>query len=402
MDLGVVIVGGGHAGTQVAFSLRDEGYEGAITLLSDEAHYPYQRPPLSKGFLKGDPAALLRPLPLYQRRKVDLRLEHLVTSIDRVARRVLLGSGQSMPYEHLILATGCRPRNAQFPGSDLDGVFTLGDLASATLVRERLESVHNVVIIGAGFIGLEFAATAASKGLSVFVVEAADRVMRRAVSHQMSSVFAAAHRDNGVQIHLNAGVASINGGDKVVSVSLANGITLPADLVLVAIGVQPEDLLAQQCGLTVANGIVVDDSMTTSDPNVSAIGDCANHPNIHSRSRTRLESVQNAVDQAKVVARKLTGKESRYHEVPWFWSDQYDLKLQIAGLMVQVDEFVVRGEQAANRFSIFGFSNGELRAVESVNNTFEHMWARKALSHGAKVTSDQVSDPQFELRASNV
>lgn len=402
-EAGIVIVGAGHGGVQAAASLREEGYAGPITLVSEDAHAPYQRPPLSKAFIKGEATAdslILRGPAYYSEKGIDLRLGEAVTEIDCATQRAELASGASLAYDHLILATGAVARPAAFPGADLKGVFALRDIDDATRLKAGLEGAAHVVVIGAGFIGLEFAATAAAKGGEVQVVEVTPRVMGRAVSQTISDFYADAHRGFGVKLHLGVGVASIEGAEgRAVAVHLTDGRRLPADLVLVGIGILANERLAAAAGLAVENGVVVDEAMTTSDPHVSAIGDCCAHPNAYAGRRFRLESVQNATDQARVVARKLVGKEARYDALPWFWSDQGDLKLQIAGLNMDCDTFVTRGDPASRAFSVFGFSGGKLRVVESVNRAADHMIARRLIASGVALSPEEAADAAFDLKA---
>jgi len=400
---GVVIVGAGHGGVQAAASLREEGYAGPITLISDDPNAPYQRPPLSKAFIKGEATAeslILRGPAFYAEKQIDLRLGETVAAIEPAAKAVRLASGAPLAYEHLILATGALARPASFSGVELEGVLALRDINDAARLKAQLEGAQNVVVIGAGFIGLEFAATAAAKGRDVQVVEVAPRVMGRAVSQAISDFFADAHRGFGVKLHLGVGVAGIEGRDgRATGVHLADGRRLPADLVLVGIGIIANESLASAAGLGVDNGIVVDAALTTSDPHISAIGDCCAHPNVYAGRLFRLESVQNATDQARVVARKLTGKPAAYDALPWFWSDQGDLKLQIAGLNMGCDTFVTRGDLASRSFSVFGFSAGKLRVVESVNRAADHMMARRLIAAGAALSPDEAADLAFDLKA---
>lgn len=400
---GIVIVGAGHGGVQAAASLREEGYAGSITLISDDPIAPYQRPPLSKAFIKGEATAeslILRGPAYYPEKQIDLRLCESVREIDCAGRVARLASGASLAYEHLVLATGALARPATFSGAELEGVLALRDMSDAARLKAGLEGAAHVVVIGAGFIGLEFAATAAAKGADVQVVEVAPRVMGRAVSQTISDFYADAHRGFGVKLHLGAGVLSIEGaGGRVRGVHLSDGRHLQADLVLVGIGILANEALAASAGLVVDNGVVVDEALTTSDPHVSAIGDCCAHPNPYAGRRFRLESVQNATDQARVVARKLTGKPARYDALPWFWSDQGDLKLQIAGLNMGCDLFVTRGDIASRSFSVFGFSGGRLRVVESVNRAADHMIARRLIAAGAALSPEEAADPAFDLKA---
>lgn len=400
-DSPVVIIGAGHAGVQAAASLREDRYAGGIVLLSGESDLPYQRPPLSKAYLAGEMDAKGLPLraeAFYRNEKIDLRLGARATRIDRAAYRVELADGSAIDYGHLIVATGARPRRFDIPGIGLPGVLGLRNLADAAELKHRLAPGLKLVVIGAGFIGLEVAATAAKLGAEVTVVEIA-RPMGRAVSPILSDFYAEAHRAFGVRLLLGVGVAAIEGTDKAEAVALADGAIIPADLVLVGVGVEAEDALARAAGLECRNGVVVDAFLVTSDPAISAIGDCAAFPHAALGCMTRLESIENAVDQAKCVAARLAGKAAPYDALAWFWSDQGDLKLLIAGLSHGVDRWAARGDPATRAFSTFGFRNGKLAAVESVNRPGDHAAARRILAAGKMLTLEQAADPAFDLRA---
>ncbi len=397
----VVIVGAGHAGVQAAASLREERFAGEIVLLSDEPDLPYQRPPLSKAFLKGEldrQGLPLRAEAFYRDQRIDLRLGARVTRVDRRAREVELADGTEIAYGHLILATGARQRRLEAPGVDLPGVYALRNIADAAALRQRIRPGVRIVVIGAGFIGLEVAATAARLGADTTIVEIA-RPMGRAVSPILSDFYAKAHQAFGARLFLGVGVTAIKGSDRAEAVALTDGEVLPADLVLVGVGVVAEDSLAREAGLTCANGVVVDAHLTTSDPDVSAIGDCAAFPNAALGYVTRLESIQNAVDQAKRVAARIVGRPEPYSALAWFWSDQGDLKLMIAGLSHDVDHWTVRGDPSTGAFSTFGFRNGALAVVESVNRAGDHAAAKRILAAGKPVTPEQAADPAFDLKA---
>ncbi len=397
----VVIVGAGHAGVQTAASLREDGYDGAIVLLSDEEALPYQRPPLSKAFLKGEMdvhGLPLRAEAFYRDQRIDLRRGVRAQRIDRAARKVGLDDGSSIGYGHLILATGARQRRLDVPGVDLPGVFALRNIADAIALRERIAAGVKVVVIGAGFIGLEVAATAAKLGTETTVVEIA-RPMGRAVSPVLSDFYAEAHKAFGARLFLGVGVSAIEGTDKAEAVTLSNGAVLPADLVVAGVGVTAEDSLAREAGLACENGVLVDAHLVTSDPAISAIGDCAAFPNATLGFVTRLESIQNAVDQGKRVAARLMGKPAPYDALAWFWSDQGDLKLMIVGLSHDVDQWVVRGDPATRAFSTFGFRKGKLAVVESVNRAGDHAAAKRILGVGKTLTPEQAADPAFDIRA---
>jgi 3-phenylpropionate/trans-cinnamate dioxygenase ferredoxin reductase subunit len=397
----IVIVGAGHAGVQAAASLREEGADDAIVLLSGEPDLPYQRPPLSKAFLKGqmDRAGLpLRAEQFYRDKNVDLRLGVQAKRIDLAGKRVELSSGAAEPFDHLILATGARPRPFDVPGAGLEGVLGLRNIADAATIRERLGVGRRVVVVGAGFIGLEIAATALALGGDVTVVEIA-RPLGRAVSPSTSDFFLDAHKAFGARFRLGVGVEAIEGANgAVAAVVLGDGERLAADLVIVGVGVLAEDRLAREAGLACDNGIVVDGELVASDPAVAAIGDCAQYPHHSAGQLLRLESVQNATDQAKCVARRLTGKPERYAALPWFWSDQGDLKLQIAGLSNGVDRWTLRGDPNNRAYAVFGFRGGALAVVETVNRGAEHMAARRIIGGHLPITPDEAADPAFDLR----
>ncbi|CAN7152561.1 FAD-dependent oxidoreductase [Bradyrhizobium sp. LjRoot220] len=397
----VVIVGAGHAGFQVAASLRQHGFAERIALLNDEGHLPYQRPPLSKAYLKGTggPDSLMfRPEKFFSDQKIDLISDRAV-SIDRAAHKLLLGSGSSLDYGHLVLATGARNRLLDIPNANLEGVRYLRTLDESEALRHRIGAGQRVVVIGAGFIGLEFAATARGKGLEVDVIELASRVMARAVTAEISEFFQTSHTAAGIRIHLGVQVTSIESdGSNVTGVSLSDGRHLPADLVVVGVGVLPNVELAAEAGLPVAAGIIVDEHLLTADPDISAIGDCALYTSPRFGGSLRLESVQNATDHARCVAARLTGDAKVYDGLPWFWSDQGPHKLQIAGLTTGYDQVVVRGDRGAGAFSAFCYKSGHLVGIESVNRAGDHMFGRRLLAANGSITPAQAADPGFDLK----
>ena len=400
----VIIVGAGHAGFQLAASLRQHGHEGGITLVSDEPVLPYQRPPLSKEYLDGKiglDLLLMRPEAFYRDHRIDYLSGSRVSEIDRAGKTVRLSSGERLGYGHLVLATGARNRVPPLPGIELDGVCYLRTLAETDLLRHRLAASDNVVVIGAGFIGLEFAAVAREHGKHVHIVELTERAMGRVLSVESSRFFAEAHRATGVVFSFGAQVARIAGHQgRVDHVELAGGERLPADLVLVSIGVVPNGELAAAAGLDVANGIVVNEELLTADINISAIGDCAAFPCRHAAGQpTRLEAVQNAADHARCVADRLAGKPHPYGALPWFWSEQGKLRLQIAGLTTGHDQVVVRGNVESGEFSVFCYKGGALLGVESINRPADHAHARRLLAAGRAVSPEQAADDSFDLRA---
>jgi 3-phenylpropionate/trans-cinnamate dioxygenase ferredoxin reductase component len=399
----VAIVGAGQGGFQVASSLRQEGFAGRVLLFGDEPVIPYQRPPLSKSYLAGEcglDEVWLRPVIFYEKQDIDLVSGETVAAIERRERRLRLASGRAVSFDHLVLATGARNRSLPVPGAELDGVLGLRSLSDADALRRRLGEARAVVVIGAGFIGLEFASVAIAAGLAVHIVELTERPMGRVVSEPVSHFFTEMHRRWGATISLGTGIARIFGGNgRAEGVETSDGRRLAADLVLVCVGVVPNAELAAAAGITVENGIVVDALLATDEPAVSAIGDCANFPTRFAAGRVRLESVQNAVDQARSVAARIAGKSAPYDKVPWFWSDQRDLKLQIAGLTAGHDLAVLRGEAASGSFSVFCFRDGRLIGVESVNRPADHIAARRILVGEPRLLPQEAADPDYDLRA---
>jgi len=396
MQPGVVIVGGGQAGLEAAAALRTQGYDGTVTLICEEPHAPYQRPPLSKDFLTGKQEAdsvFLRALAYYEKHSVDLILGERATEIDRRAKLVRLAAGGTIGYAQLILAVGARNRPLQVPGAEL--ALHLRTLDEAVTLKQRLaESRRHVVVIGGGFIGLEVAAAARAAGKPVTVIEATPRLMSRAVSPVLSEFFLDMHRAEGAEVLLNSTVDEVDPD----GVILADGRRVPADLVVAGIGVLPNTELAHAAGLEVNDGILVDQFLRTSDPEIYAIGDCADHPNVFAGGRARLESVQNAVDQAKCVARAIAGKPGPYREVPWFWTDQYEIRFQMAGLSAGQDKTVVRGCIQDRKFSVFYFKRGQMVAVDSVNRFGDHITARKMLAASTRLTPEQAADETLDLK----
>src|ERR1700730_9899880 len=401
----VLIAGAGHGGFQLASSLRQHGFSGRICLINDEAHLPYQRPPLSKAYLKGEgrPDSLMfRPDKFYRDQNIELIADRAV-SIDRAAHRLLLASGASLDYGHLVLATGARNRLLDIPNANLRDVRYLRMLDESEALRQRIASARHVVVIGAGFIGLEFAAPARAKGLEVDVVELGPRVMARAVTAEISDYFQDRHTAAGIRIHLGVQATSIESdGTNVTGVSLSDGRHVPADLVVVGVGVLPNVELAAEAGLPVAAGIIVDEQLLTSDPDISAIGDCALFESPRFGGSLRLESVQNATDQARCVAARLTGDAKTYDGLPWFWSDQGEDKLQIAGLTTGYDRVVVRGDRTKRSFSAFCYKSGQLVGIESINRASDHVFGRKILGMNRSIEPQQAADLSFDLKAALV
>jgi 3-phenylpropionate/trans-cinnamate dioxygenase ferredoxin reductase component len=406
MAAGVVIVGGGQAGFQTASSLRSEGYEGPIRLIGEEPHIPYQRPPLSKAFVLGkqdQTRLVLRPEKYYTDHHIDLVTGERAVSIDTSGHSVTLASGAQAHYDNLVLALGARNRTLPIPGADLEGVRYLRTLSEAIELKQRTEAAENIVVIGGGFIGLELAASARTLGKTVTVLEAFPRLMARVVAPVVSEFFRSAHVARGVEVKINAQVQEIRGASgKVESVSLAGGATVPADLVIVGIGVLPNLELACEAGLETAagppHGITVDELLRTRDPRIFALGDCAEYHNNFAAARVRLESVQNAVDQAVCVARTIAGKPAPYSAAPWFWSDQFDLRLQMVGLPAGHDRIVLRGGPEAGKFSVFYYNADRLCAVDSINSPIDHLAARKMIAAGTSPSPAQVADLSVNLK----
>lgn len=404
---GVVIVGGGQAGYQTAESLRQLGYAGPVTLVAAEPHAPYQRPPLSKGYLLGEVEASrlgLRPDAFFSKHAIELLSGVRARALDRTQRVVHLDTGAQLAYDHLVLATGSRSRAFPVPGADLRNVFYLRTLHDAQALRAGLARAETAVVIGAGFIGLEFAASAVRQGLKVTVLERAERPMPRSVSRAMASVFRREHEKMGVVLRFGADVLRLRGERGCVTgVETAEGELLKADLVLVGVGAIPNSELAAESGLRTADGIVVDEFLRTSDPHVSAIGDVAAHVNPYAHAvpgqRIRLESVQNAADQARCVALRIAGRAAPYAALPWFWSHQGDLKLQTAGLPSSGDEEVLRGDPASGSCAVFVFREGRLVCVETLNRAADHMLARRLLAQAVPLTPTQAADASVDLKS---
>jgi len=394
----VLVIGAGQSGFQAAASLRERGFAGRVVLIGDEPGVPYQRPPLSKAYLTGaaGPEQLcLRGEDYFAEKDIEL-VAGRVASIDRGGSRVLLEDGAELAYDHLVLATGSRNRTLPVPGADLPGVLTLRTRDDADRLRASLAEAGDVVVIGGGFIGLEFASHA---GRTVTVVEAQDRLLNRVATPEISAYFAELHGRAGHTVLLGRGVSALHGDGRVQSVELSDGTSLPADLAVVAVGVIPETALAAAAGLAVDNGVVVDAHLRTEDPKIFAIGDCANFPCVQAGAATRLESVQNAVDQARCVAAAIAGEAAAYDSLPWFWTDQAGAKLQIAGILSGADRTVVAGDQAEGKFSVLSFRDGVLIAVESVNRPADHIAARRLFTAEPRPAYADLEASAFDLKA---
>jgi 3-phenylpropionate/trans-cinnamate dioxygenase ferredoxin reductase subunit len=395
----LVVVGGGQAATQAAQALRQQNYAGAITLLGEEPYAPYQRPPLSKKYFAGETPRerlLLRPQPFYAEKNIALEVGARVEELDTGSRSVRLHDGRTLRYDKLLLATGSRPRTLAVPGAELAGVHHVRTIADIDALNAGLPPGARVVVIGGGYIGLEMASVARQRGFAVTVLEAADRVLGRVVCEQVSSFFTDLHRAAGVEIHVGAAVRALHGEARVASVEAADGRRFACDAVIVGIGVVPNVELATAAGLECSNGICVDEHAQTADRDVLACGDCTSHPlPLYARS-VRLESVPNAVHQAKIAAATLLGAPSAYSEIPWFWSDQYDVKMQIVGLLQGYDTAVLRGDPGNKSFAVYYLANRRLLAVDAVNSPREFAHAKKLIGAAFTIDADVLRDPRTD------
>lgn len=402
MGAGTIIVGAGQAGFQAAASLRTEGYAETITLIGEERQIPYQRPPLSKGFALGQQdfeSIELRPAKFYQDHRIELITGKRVAEIDRAANQVKLESGKLLPYEKLILAVGSRNRRLAVKGAELEDVVYLRSVDDAIAVRDHLKDAAEVVVIGGGFIGLELTAVARALGKVVTVVEALPCLMSRVVAPIISDFYRELHTRKGVNVVCGTTVTEIEGSSgKLRSVKLTNGSKVSADLVIVGIGVVPNVELALNAELAVANGIAVDTYLRTCDENIFAIGDCVEFPCAFAEGRIRLESVQNAADQAQCVAGTIAGRQSAYKALPWFWTDQFDVKLQMAGISHGHDRIVTRGNAESAKLSVFYFKGERLVGIDSINRPLDHMMGRKLMAANASLTPEQAGDESFDLK----
>ncbi|MEM8817060.1 MAG: FAD-dependent oxidoreductase [Pseudomonadota bacterium] len=397
-----VIVGAGHGAGQAVATLKQKKYPGRIVLIGEERWLPYQRPPLSKKFLAGElPAERLyvKPEKFYDDPEIEVRLNTRVTAVDARKRQIATAAGDKLDYSQLILATGSRVRKLPVEGGDLPGVYYLRGIDDVNGIRASLERASRTVIVGAGYIGLEVAAVARQLGQEVTVLEMAERVMSRVVSPELSAFYESEHRKAGVRLLLNEGLTRFVGSeDAVTGVETSNGELLAADLVIVGVGILPNTELAEGAGLAVDDGIVVDEHCRSSDPRIYAIGDCSSHPSKVYGRRLRLESVQNALEQARTAAVNICGGDERYDQVPWFWSDQYDLKLQIAGLSLGYDATVVRGNPADRSFSCAYLEAGRLIALDAVNAPKDFMQAKSLIAAGARPDPERLADSRITLK----
>lgn len=397
----VVIAGAGHAAGQTIATLKKQKFAGEIVLIGDEPYLPYQRPPLSKKFLSGDLSAErlhVKPESFYNDPKIEVRLETPIVAIDRDSKTLRTVHGDSVSYDKLVLALGSRVRRLSIDGADLDGVHYLRTIADVNSIRAELKNRKHAVIIGAGYIGLEVAAVIRQLGLDVTVVEMADRVMSRVVSAEISDFYQIEHTSHGVKLRLSTGITAFRGSDRIKAVEIADGEQVPADFAVVGVGIVPNTELAADAGLIVDDGIVVDDQCQTNDSNIYAVGDCTAHPNAIYNRQLRLESVHNALEQAKTAASNICGNEAHYSQVPWFWSDQYDLKLQIAGLSTGYDDVIIRGNPADRSFACLYLKDGRLIATDAVNSPRDFLQSKVLIAGQLRIDRDKLADANVQLK----
>jgi 3-phenylpropionate/trans-cinnamate dioxygenase ferredoxin reductase subunit len=397
--MAIVIIGAGQGAGQAAASFRQEGYEGELIILGDESFPPYQRPPLSKQYLSGTmplERVYVRAEKFYTDKNIDLRLQTRVDLIDPAKKEVKTTKGETIAYEKLLIATGSRPRILNIEGSKLNGIHYLRTIADVDQIQASMKKAKNVVIVGGGYIGLEVASVAISAGHHVTVLEMEERILQRVTTPEMSEYYHDLHTARGLKILTNTTVSGFE-GDGHVSKVLCGDTAIEADLVLVGIGIVPNIEIAADAGIECENGITVDDHCKTSDPDIYAIGDCSNHPNPLLGRRLRLESVPNAMEQARVATTNMLGGDRIYASIPWFWSDQYELKLQMVGFSADGDTQVLRGDKAANQFAIFYLKDGNVVAVDAVNSPREFMICKQL--YGKPVDAKVLADPETDLKS---
>lgn len=399
MKSGVVIIGAGQASAVAAATLRKEKYTGTIKILGDESQPAYDRPPLSKYYLAGEmelPKLLIRPEEFYADNDIDLHTNTRVVSIDADAKQVVTAADEVFDYDKLVIATGSRARRLNLPGSDLEGIFYLRTLDDVDLIRQAMGSGKRLCVIGGGYVGLEVAAVASVAGLEVTVIETQDRILQRVTTPEMSDYYHNLHVERGVNIMLNKAVTGFEGTGSVAKV-LCGDDTVDADLVIIGVGIVPNIEIAESAGIECDNGILVDDHGQTSNPDIYAAGDCTNHPNRLLGRRLRLESVPNAIEQARVACINLLGGDLEYASIPWFWSDQYELKLQMVGFSSDGEESVVRGDKSTNSFAVFHLRDGCVVAVDAVNNSKAFMLGKRL--YGKSVDAKLLADESVELKS---
>lgn len=401
MEPSIVIIGGGQAGAQAVDTLRREGFQGHLMLISDEPELPYQRPPLSKKYLSNELAAdrlLFRHRAFYDEHRVELRLGRRAMRLDRSKKRIELDDGQQVAYDRALLCLGASSRKLTCPGADLPGVHYLRALADVPPIRDAFKQGTRALIIGGGYIGLETAATCRKMGCEVTVLEMADRIMNRVVAPAVSTFFADEHRAQGIKLLCDQRVVRLEGNGRVERVVCLDGTSHEADVVIVGVGALPNVELAQAAGLNCDNGIVVDEYCKSSDPDIFSAGDCTNHPSLRYGRRVRLESVDNAFEQAKAAALNMIDKPTTHDRVPWFWSDQFHHKLLIVGLSLDHDRQVLRGDPKSGAFSVCYLKGNELLALEAINHSKDYMAARKLIAERAVLDAVKLQDANIPLK----
>ncbi|MDG1165743.1 MAG: FAD-dependent oxidoreductase [Porticoccaceae bacterium] len=400
-DQSTVVIGGSHAAVQLVISLRQCGWEGNITVISDEPHMPYQRPPLSKAYLAGDSSEdklALRAAGAYEKIDVTFKLGVRVTSIDTQNHQLNLDNGETISFNKLALCTGARARPLPIPGADLESVHYLRTMDDVKGIQQSAASAKTAVIIGGGYIGLETAASLTKLGLSVTLLETESRLLQRVASETTSEFYLRLHQEQGVAIKLNTQASAIEGEGSVSGVMCSDGNIVSADMVIIGIGVIPNTELASEAGLNVDNGILVNEFAQTSHPDIVSAGDCTNHPNTILQTTLRLESVPNAIEQAKAAAASICGLKKPYAELPWFWSDQYDVKLQIAGMNQGYTDAVVRGDKASRSFTVFYLKDNNILAADCINRPKDFMLAKKLILQGTSTEGQSLADETIELK----
>ena len=396
-----LIIGASHAGAQLATTLRKEGWEGKILVIGDEDILPYHRPPLSKALMTGEkePDQLdIIKVTAYEKANVEFKLSTRVESIDRDNKQVVLVGGETLSYDKLALCTGARVRKLDIPGGDLAGVHYLRTMADAQAIKADVKPGGKAVIVGGGYIGLETASSLRKLGMEVSVLEMMGRVLERVTAPELSDYYTQLHEGHGVKIHTDAQALALEGSERVEKVVCNNDLSLDADLVIIGIGVIPNIELAEAAGLEVGNGVIVNDRACTNDPDIVAAGDCTFHPNDLLGFQLRLESVPNAMEQARTAAATICGNDKTYHALPWFWSDQYDIKLQIAGFNKGYDKVVLRGEPSSNQFVAWYLKGEQVLAADCINSGKEFMLAKKLLAAKVTATPEQLADVEFDLK----
>jgi len=396
-----VVIGGSHAAVQLAISLRQNGWDGGITVISEENHMPYQRPPLSKAYLAGDSSKeqlALRAPAAYEKLDVNFMLGVKVKRIDVQAHQLELDNNQALGFSKLALCTGARVRPLPIPGADLRGVHYLRTMDDVTGIQQSAASAKTAVIIGGGYIGLETAASLSKLGIAMTVLETESRLLKRVASETTSEFYLRLHRENGVDIRCNTMATALEGDSAVSGVVCGDGLKIAADMVIIGIGVIPNTELASDAGLEVDNGVLVNEFAQTSHPDIVAAGDCTNHPNAILNTRLRLESVPNATEQAKAAAASICGLDKQYAELPWFWSDQYDVKLQIAGMNQGYTDAIIRGDKASRSFTVFYLKDNTILAADCINRPKDFMLKKKLILQAQPIDMAVLADETTELK----